>query len=203
MARVCVLFEDLRIELIALTMPDQGSRENMSEARQLDIAGYQLRRIYFLRRSIATSWEFAESVRLLDETKGFEKVLGGLSEPEQSMWRDAVGYFSDREEFWKKIRNDVGGHFGEDAARFAVPSLSANSSGPIEWHCDSQGRGGFILGFSAEIAATALLRHLPGSTITERAQYLNDEIVKAFGHAIIAAEVISSYFWDRAASNAI
>src|SRR5665213_887337 len=63
MVRLAVLYEGLRIELMAT---DKGS------IRVLDSTDKRYRKNYFLRRSIATLVEFAETVRLLDKCPEFE-----------------------------------------------------------------------------------------------------------------------------------
>lgn len=120
MARLCVLFEDLRIELTGLDLLAQDAGEDSASNRRFGRTGDQMRRIYFLRRSIGTCWEFAEALRLLDETDGFRPILANFEGPARARWDGSVQYFSLHERFWKNIRNDVGGHFGESAARFAV-----------------------------------------------------------------------------------
>jgi len=65
-ARLCVLYEDLRIELLGVT----------NEIPLLDEVGSELRMHYFLRRSIATLHEFSEALRLLDEFPDFPRVTG-------------------------------------------------------------------------------------------------------------------------------
>lgn len=58
LARVSVLFEDLRIE-------EYASR--LDTLHDLDVVGSGYRKIYFLRRSIATLWEFAGAIEMLDQ----------------------------------------------------------------------------------------------------------------------------------------
>src|SRR6185295_17600985 len=74
-ARVCVLYEDLRIEVLA-----------MAEKRisRLDQNGDRFRRLYFLRRSIASLFEFAEALRLLLSGRNFLRS-NLVSRPKGSM----------------------------------------------------------------------------------------------------------------------
>jgi hypothetical protein len=71
-ARLCVLFEDLRIEITGLCLPRPGLEDTRGLVARFDVAGYKLRELYFLRRSIATCFEFAEALRLLDESWGLK-----------------------------------------------------------------------------------------------------------------------------------
>lgn len=201
MARLCVLLEDLRIELVGFHLPDLGARENTSPASELDQGGHKLRKIYFLRRSIGTCWEFAESVRLLNETTAFNEILSDLPVSMRSEWNECIAYFRDHERFWREIRNDVGGHFGSKASEFAVENFPQDCNGSFEAQLGSRRQVAFIFGFAAEIAATALLRNLPGVQNEEKAGYLREQIVHAYGNAIIATRIIAIPLWDRAESS--
>jgi hypothetical protein len=198
-ARLCVLFEDLRIELIGIDLLAPSVRESSAEENHFDLAGHKLRRIYFLRRSIGSCCEFAEAVRLLDETDGFKPVRAKFGALAGEKWSESVRYFKDHERFWKEIRNDVGGHFGEKAARFAVENFLSDASGLIEIQWDDRTEsGGCILGFSSEIAATGLLRRLPEPTLEGRTKNLFDRVVDAYGHAILAVEcLVLEHLWPR------
>jgi|ERR1700722_3263463 hypothetical protein len=201
-ARLCVLFEDLRIELIGIDLIGSSVTEISTADGHFDLAGYRLRRIYFLRRSIGTCWEFAEALRLLNETDGFRPILASFGASAEAKWSESVQYFRQHERFWKEIRNDVGGHFGERAAQFAVRNFLSDASGLIEIQWDDRSESGdCILGFASEIAATGLLRHLPGPTLEERTKSLFDRVVDAYGHAIVAVEcIVLRHLWPRSES---
>ena len=57
-ARVAVLYEDLRLENLAASEPS---------IPKLDASGADLRQFYFIRRSVATVREFAEALSMLEE----------------------------------------------------------------------------------------------------------------------------------------
>jgi hypothetical protein len=141
-ARLCVLFEDLRIELTGLDLLAHDASEDSASDKRFDRAGNQMRRIYFLRRSIGTCWEFAEALRLLSETEGFRPILASFGEPARAKWDESVRYFNLHERFWKDIRNDVGGHFGERAARFAIENFLNDAFGSIEIQWDDRSQNG-------------------------------------------------------------
>jgi hypothetical protein len=62
-ARLAVLYEDMRIELHGI------AEESIAPLDQLDV---RYRRIYFLRKSLATLREFAEAVRHLESCPKFQ-----------------------------------------------------------------------------------------------------------------------------------
>lgn len=198
-ARLCVLFEDLRIELIGLDLLAPSVMDGLAQDTHFDVAGYRLRRIYFLRRSIGTCYEFAEALRLLGSTAGFDSVLAGFAMPTKAIWLESVEYFSQHERFWREIRNDVGGHFGETAARFAVEHFLSDATGSIEIQWDDRSNtGDCVLAFASEIAATALLKRLPEETLEGRTLNLFSRVVDAYSHAILAVHcLIREHLWPR------
>lgn len=197
-----MLFEDLRIELVGIDLIAPNIEAHYATDTQFDLAGHKLRRIYFLRRSIGTCREFAEALRLLNGTEAFQPILAEFSPVAQTNWVECVEYFKNSERFWKEIRNDIGGHFGEKAAQFAVENFLSDASGLIEIQWDERSQvGDCILGFSSEIAATGLLRHLPEATLEERTKNLFGRVAEAYGHAIIAVEcLVLEHLWPRSES---
>ncbi len=198
-ARLCVLFEDLRIEITGFTLSAsdiEGAGPNVSA---FDISGNKARALYFLRRSIATCFEFAEAVRLLDESS-FQTIMSSFPVEEQNNWREAVLYFKNTErKFWKLIRNDVGGHFGTTAALFALESFLPGEDVTIEIRQVSSKGCTAILGFASEVAATALLRHLPGDTPDQKLKKLFEAVQMAYPLAIKAVEfIVGNHLWQRA-----
>lgn len=197
-ARLCVLFEDLRIELAGSQLPGPGPDETRGLVAHFDVAGCRFRELYFLRRSIATCFEFAEALRLVDACPGFQKLLSHFPADDQNTWRDSIGYFHDHEKFWKDVRNDVGGHFGSEAAAFAVRSFLPEAVGGIEFQMSYSGAGGVVLGFASEVVATALMRHLPGASPEDKVKALFDEVLRAFPRAVRAVEcIVINYLWAR------
>jgi hypothetical protein len=64
-ARLCVLFEDLRIEVSGMAAEDLG---------RLDEVDPKLRGLYFLRRSVGTLHEFTEALREIDQSVEFTEI---------------------------------------------------------------------------------------------------------------------------------
>ena len=78
---VCVLFEDLRIEIAGI------SAEHLD---QLDQCDKGLRRFYFLRRSIATLHEFAVTLQELDRLPPFQALKRKFSETALTHWTHTI-----------------------------------------------------------------------------------------------------------------
>ena len=119
LAQLSVLYEDLRIELTAIT------EDSMPKLDVLDPEGEDVdhpertgayRRHYFLRRSIATLNEFAVALRHLNEEQPEFKLISksrGFNKEAEAIWSQAIEFFAVNEKLIKEIRHDVGGHFGE------------------------------------------------------------------------------------------
>jgi len=81
MAALCVLFEDLRIELA-------GQVEN--DLLRLDECSKEGRKFYFLRRSIATLHEFSQVIQELDRLPSFQRVKAQFDSEVLKYWASAV-----------------------------------------------------------------------------------------------------------------
>src|ERR1019366_10002526 len=62
LARLCVLYEDLRVELHGIVEPSIPA---------LDVLDDKYRRFYFVRRSIGTIREFSDALRLINADPHF------------------------------------------------------------------------------------------------------------------------------------
>ena len=115
MARLSVLYEDLRVELIG------ASEESI---KVLEAIGPAYRRNYFIRRSIATLLEFVEAVKMLNDNENFRLIKETFDDASKSEWDAATRYLRSQKEYLKKVRNDFGGHFGYKAGKYTVEKLS-------------------------------------------------------------------------------
>jgi hypothetical protein len=183
--RLAVLYEDLRIELYAIAEPSMPI---------LDGTDARYRTNYFLRRSIATLVEFAETVRLLNECDEFQPIKERFDKNISPYWDKAVRFFQRHEQFFKKVRNDIGGHFGLMAATFAVRNLSPEAVGKLEVRKDRTVR----LHFVGELVATATLRNLFGLSNEHKFQRLIRRALLGFRHATRCSHCITNgYLWER------
>jgi hypothetical protein len=184
-ARLSVLYEDLRIEVKATAEPS---------IPLLDATRVQFRQNYFLRRSIATLVEFAEAIRLLDGCPEFRSIKKQFPTELKDRWNDGVRFFREHERFFKEVRNDVGGHFGLAAARFAIEHREGEAVEEIESRAEST----IHLPFATDLVATALTRHLHGSSAEEKFSGLFKDIVAGFKHATDCTHcVVFGYLWER------
>lgn len=185
-ARLSVLYEDLRIEVLATAEQSIAC---------LDVTDETYRRHYFIRRSIATVVEFAEALRLLNGSNEFAcKVKPHFIPSMIECWDSAVRFFRDQEPFLKLVRNDIGGHFGLQSAEYAI--AKADPLTPLKMEVNE--KGNMFLHFAGEIAAAATMRHLEGPTVEEGFAKLMKIVTTAFGHATSSVHCIGvAYLWPR------
>ena len=188
-ARLCVLFEDLRIETYGIIGESLPS---------LDFTGEAYRRNYFLRRSIATVLEVAEELRLLCNLQDFQKIRSSFDETSLKRWEKAVRFFRRYERFFELVRNDIGGHFGLGAAIYALSDLPPEYVGIIEIMRGGKNGAGVKLEFAGQIATSAMFRH-KGKHTDEWYLYHLLRLTRAgYRHAIRAINSIAAfYLWDK------
>src|SRR4051812_48219649 len=90
------------------------------------------RRLYFIRRSIATLHEFSALLHDLDHMPAFRVIHSEFDPTVSREWRRAVTYFGKYDRYVKRLRNNVGGHFGRAAGEEAVKNLLPDAVGCIE-----------------------------------------------------------------------
>jgi hypothetical protein len=196
LARMLVLFEDIRIEFIAAAMLP-GTLPLVEDA-----CGPEYRMCYFIRRGIGTLREYCETVARLsgtDEFQAFEAQLDSSNDRDyREEWLPAAEFFGRQRTLLEKIRNDVGGHFGETATRRAFKAIPDDyvSRAAIEFGMDDKIR--VLHPFTKELTTAALLHHLPGNTKPEEADALMELLKDAFNHALNATHFLLNFvLWDR------
>ena len=154
-ARLSVLFEDLRIE-------EYASRPERPE--ELDIIGKSYRKMYFLRRSIATLVEFPSAIEMLDQRPEFRKLKRNFNRDVQKRWDDATKYFREQKKYLSERRADFGGHFDHASAKHAVKKIHPETAGQIVVvkHINEE-KGGVRLNYAMEIVGAAMTHRKPGA----------------------------------------
>lgn len=185
-ACLCVLFEDLRLELAGM------SEDHL---HRLDECGESGRRLYFLRRSIATLHEFATVLNELDQLSSFQHVKARFNETAQGHWTKAIRYFKKHAVYIARMRHHVGGHFGKQAAELAIVNLELDTTGALEIDYYRDGGGAKLL-FASEIASTAMLCHVPGDNSKVKARKMIRHAVIAYRKAAWAVDCVTlNYLW--------
>lgn len=114
MARLCVLREDLYLEMLGL---------HQDEIKPLDANGANYRSTYFFRNSTRTLFEIKNAVETLKIEKKFIKQLA-----EQKNFHEAFVEFdkamSETRELMKRLRHQTGAHLGDEAFKKSLESIS-------------------------------------------------------------------------------
>jgi len=189
LARLAVLYEDLRLENLAASAKSIDA---------LDSSGVDVRGFYFIRRSIATVREFAEALRLLDECPEFAPIRAKFDSERRTMWGKSMRFFARREAYFGRIRNDFGGHFGEPAARFAINHLH-DGAVAFEYAADSIKRTGNVrFKFASEVVAIGMKRHALADESHDHFRLMFRLALAGFGHAARCAQTLAVYdLWPR------
>jgi hypothetical protein len=199
-ARLCVLYEDLRIEMmgIAKTIPELDILDSAGDHPDRPERVGTYRYFYFMRRSIATISEFASALRLLDENPSFGIVSSAFEDYSKETWASAITFFDKKRELLiRGIRNDIGGHFGQQAAMESLRRLAENTMGKMELFTIGDDTD-IRLHFAGEIAVTALLRHLEDGDIHNFQIILKDTVVEGYRHATRCVQVLCGvWVWRR------
>jgi hypothetical protein len=164
----------------------------------LDFNDEAYRRNYFLRRSIATLFEFAEEIRLLCGLDDFDGIRSKFDEASLKRWNKAVKFFGRYERYFEKVRNDIGGHFGLKAAIHAISDIPASYAGKIEIVRGNNDGAGVKLHFAGQIAVSAMFRHKKGSSDDYHFRYLLRLARAGYRHAARTVHYIAAfYLWDE------
>lgn len=156
---------------------------------QLDDIGKGYRKIYFLRRSIATLVEFASAIEMLDQRPEFRKLKKRFNADCTSRWNEAVNYFSDWKQYLSEIRADFGGHFDHGSARHAVEEMHPETIGElvVVKHMEEK-TGGVRLKYAMEIVGAAMTRRKPADQ--EDSAYFHEMFVVVRAGSQMAVKAI-------------
>ncbi len=91
-------------------------------------------------------------------------------------------------EFLAEWRNDVGGHFHDDAARYAVDAISETTVGTVELYKTSDRSADIRMPFAYELVAVAMTRNK--GQRTER-EFLDESLTFLFRAFTAAHEAVT------------
>lgn len=180
-ARMCILYEDLKLEFAGAAATDIPG---------LDASSVHIRRYYFLRRAFATVAEIEQSIIVLNKDKMPKYFKEWLSPDAIKKWDGIVKYFAANHALLKGWRNDMGGHFHDDATEYVLNEVDADTVGSFE--VVPRGKGSEIrMPFVALFPMIALARNKPaGETIEEAVERANIFLAEAVGNCIKAIDII-------------
>jgi hypothetical protein len=178
--RLYVLYEDMKLEF-------EGAATD--HLKELEGTSLETRRFYFVRRTFGTLFEISGALQTLEKNPAFQTLKRGMDAKNLAQWDESLKFFRSEHEYLKAFRNDVGGHFLDDAAKFGLENME-DTAELFEIH--RRGNGADIkFKFAYYFVAQALIRQKDHAIGVE--EYLRQRafpfLVDATGHAIHAVQV--------------
>lgn len=196
-ARICVLFEDIRLE--------SSAARHLESIALLDTTSKTYRYIYFLRRIMVSLDEFSSAVQQINKSPEWKNIRAKFDPEMEKRWDSAVKFLTNNRSKWNDLRNQIGGHFKEAAAKYAIDNMRPTATGKIEIVIRREEQtAGIRFLFAEELVAVALKQMLgPGQhTDDELKAYLNglftvlmegvNEAVK-IGHTVAIVFVVNRF----------
>ena len=190
-ARLAILYEDLRLE--------------MGEFRSLHRSVIQLgepdmdhRVSYFLRRSLATLFEFRGGLTVIRKTAEFKKAEAGLTALDARCIADADRFLQQNWNQIKELRNEFAGHIQAGAVDFALKHLS-NEVGKVTWSPRSDG---WTIGLECDFAGVVLAGVISsklqaGGNVRIELRKALEIMSQGFNHAQAAmCALVHAFLWD-------
>lgn len=185
-ARLAVLYEDLQVEVRGIAA---------RRLKYLDFTDEKYRRLYFIRRAVATLVEYGGALVRLDQCPEFAKIRERFSPRELQQWSEAKHFFDENKAVLANVRNHIGGHFQEKASAYALSNMHPQAVAKIEIvRAPRDNRVGIKLKFVGELAATALTAHKEEKTTEEFINLLVKLTREGFAHAVIVVHSVSNFY---------
>ncbi len=182
LARVCVLYGDLLLEF-------RGTDAERLDA--IDRWGVGVRQHYFIRRTLGTLSEMEGAVNQLNLNRAFKLSKRGWKKENLAWWDAAVRFFAKHHEFLKAWRNDVGGHFLDDAAEYAIDNMPKARVGAIEMEFLDNGGIEVHYKFAHELMLLGLTKNKDkADEFMTFYQTSMDWLASAVGHAFKVSQVL-------------
>jgi hypothetical protein len=189
-ARLSVLFEDLRLELDALrATQDKPEAERTSDD--------QYRVMYFLRRSLSTLIEFRGGLTTVRLTPEYKQA--SLTPMDDGYINRAEQFLQEHWDRLKELRNEFGGHLQIPGIRFATQHLS-DVVGSVTWQRPTvDDPGGLSCEFAGHVVAGAISSRLAaGTDVRVELQEALKIIGAGFLHAQAATTaLVHAFLWYR------
>lgn len=183
LARLTVLYEDLRIELYGATD---------DSFPKLDGNTVRYRKFYFLRRSTVTLIEFTSTLQRLGECPEFKALRKTFDEEQDKRWASATDFFGKHHKVLKTIRNDCGGHFQLAMAKKIVEELHDDTVGSIELDFGKSGdRIRLYLKFALEFVGPAIVAQRKNEDFEAFAHDLFEILTEGWLHVVKVMHAIA------------
>jgi hypothetical protein len=189
-ARLSVLYEDLRLELAELHEVNTKPEEERTAADQYRV-------MYFLRRALSTLIEFRGGLTTVCLTQEFKNAT--LSSWESAYIARADSFLQAHWDKLKALRNEFGGHVKLPGITFATEHFS-DVVGSVTWNRSREEWSmGLECDFAGHVVAGAISSKLVAGTDVRTELHTALSIISdGFLHAQAAmVALVHAFLWDR------
>ncbi len=196
-ARLCVLREDLYIELLGvaaedifLTIPTM-----QSPLPNMDDNGDAYRRMYFMRASLRTLFEVRGAILVLVKNKEFVQHYEKWDKPRFQELKDFLAELEKNLSEFKRIRDAIGGHVLPQAITKALDTMDYDEIGKYELGRTMKETH---FGFAGTICAQILLQDIPKK---EKEEHLQRIFTLNMRTTQVITDVFTAYIQNRGFPN--
>jgi len=189
-ARLCVLYEDLRLELDAFRLVNEKPEDDRSSDDQYRV-------MYFLRRALSTVIEFRGGLTTVCKTPEFKSAE--LTALDQRYITEADQFLQGNWARLKELRNEFGGHVKLPGVQFAAEHFS-DVFGSVTWNpATTAWSVALECDFAGHIIAGAISSRLTtGTDVRAELQAAIKIIGDGFVHAQAAmVALVHAFLWER------
>jgi hypothetical protein len=148
-ARICVLYEDLRIETGKLFGFSKAFKNDGEVMNTFEV-------LYYIRRSTASLSEYRGALNQLCNDQEFKNQLNSLKKMFADHITEAYEYLEDNQKIIKNLRDSFGGHFLSRYVQHATENFPAEAIGKIEWISDPVNPWSLNIDLAANIITSGL-----------------------------------------------
>lgn len=191
-ARLAVLYEDLRLEMGEFGQIYAAFVKNGAEA-------VDYRTMYYLRRSLSTLVEFRGALTTVRGTAEFKQAEASLPKRDAAYILKADQYLQTNWAQIKDLRNEFGSHIQMNGIKFALLNCDALVS-RVTWNRSADGwTMGLECDFAGDLVAGAIGSKLQaGTDVLSELRKAIQIIADGFVHAQAATlGLVHAFLWDR------
>lgn len=182
---LCVLYEDLRLEL-GMLLEINMRREEIPRfgKKRNEFVSDEMRAVYFVRRITATILNLLEVFESLSNSGLLATLTSRLPPTSVSEMQEAENYLKQKIGHWREVRNNIGGHFGIKTCNEVINTWASETEGTIGRVEIQQEPGrppGVAFPFAYQAVGTAMTRYSTGITDQQKLTEFTNELCKAIG----------------------
>ena len=185
--RLIVLYEDLKLELRLMWLPENKALDEVSE---------HYRRIYILRRLFATLLEVDSALIQLNAHATFKRELPKFPANQLRDWKAAIDFFAEKKAVIKDRRNAYGGHLQASVPKYILSLLddSEESVGALEVKFSDDHSHHYVFKFAETLVNSGLFYDSAGQDQREFMEENTTLVLDAIRHANLAIGALADHY---------